>query len=222
MKKEHKYKREEIEMNNSMKEHWNEIYTWLETDELGWYEEIPESSIKLLSRCNINKNDSILDIGAGSSTFIDYLINQGYKNIIAADISEKAFDKLKKRLGEKASLVRWIVDDITQPIQIQNLRDIVVWHDRALLHFLLLPEEQRKYLSLLKKIIKNNGYIIIAAFSLKGAKKCSGLDVKNYDHNMLVEFLGEDFNLIEYFGYIYHMTSGEPRPYIYALFQKIH
>ena len=208
-------------MNISMKEHWNEIYEALDADELSWYEEIPEPSIKLLSKCHINKDEPILDVGAGASTFIDYLINNGFRNIIAADISEVALNKLKERLGkEKASLVRWIVDDITAPDHIQDLREIAVWHDRAVLHFLLEENEQRIYLTTLKKVIKKGGYVIIAAFSLKGAKKCSGLDVKNYDQNMLEKFLGEDFTLLEYFDHTYYMPSGKQRPYIYALFQK--
>ncbi len=37
-------------MNTSMKEHWNEIYSALDVDELTWYEEIPEPSINLLSK----------------------------------------------------------------------------------------------------------------------------------------------------------------------------
>ncbi len=208
-------------MNNSTKEHWNEIYEALDADELTWYEEIPESSIKLLSECHINKDESILDAGAGASTFIDYLINQGYSNIIATDISEIALNKIKERLGkEKASLVRWIVDDITQPAHIQNLRDIAVWHDRAVLHFLLEENQQQMYLSTLKKVVKKGGYVIIAAFSLKGAKKCSGLEVKNYDQNLLAEFLGKDFNLLDYFDYTHYMPSGQPRPYVYTLFQR--
>jgi cyclopropane fatty-acyl-phospholipid synthase-like methyltransferase len=204
-----------------MKEHWNEIYEALDADELTWYEEIPEASIKLLSECHINKDESILDVGAGASTFIDYLINQGYSNIIATDISEIALNKLKERLGnEKASPVRWIVDDITQPAHIQNLRDIAVWHDRAVLHFLLKENQQQMYLSTLKEVIKKDGYVIIAAFSLKGAKKCSGLNVKNYDQNMLAEFLGKDFSLLDYFDYTHYMPSREPRPYVYTLFQR--
>jgi ubiquinone/menaquinone biosynthesis C-methylase UbiE len=160
-------------------------------------------------------------VGAGASTFIDYLINQGYSNIIATDISEIALNKLKERLGnEKASPVRWIVDDITQPAHIQNLRDIAVWHDRAVLHFLLEENQRQMYLSTLKKVIKKDGYVIIAAFSLKGAKKCSGLNVKNYDQNMLAEFLGKDFSLLDYFDYTHYMPSREPRPYVYALFQR--
>jgi len=75
-----------------------------------WYEEIPQPSIRLLSKCHINKDESILDVGAGASTFIDYLVNQGFKNIIAVDISEIALNKSKERLGEeKASSVRWLV-----------------------------------------------------------------------------------------------------------------
>jgi cyclopropane fatty-acyl-phospholipid synthase-like methyltransferase len=208
-------------MDISMKEHWNEIYDALDADELTWYEEMPEASIKLLSKCHINKDEPILDVGSGASTFVDYLINQGFRNIIAIDISEIALNKLKERLGEeKASSVRWIVDDITQPIHIQNLRNIAVWHDRAVLHFLLEEQQQHMYLSTLKKVIKKDGYVIIAAFSLKGAKKCTGLNVKNYDQNMLAKFLGEDFTMLEYFDYTYHTPSGMPRPYVYALFQK--
>ncbi len=208
-------------MNSSMKEHWDEIYEALDADELTWYEEIPESSIKLLSECHINKDESILDVGAGASTFIDYLINQGFTNIIATDISEIALNKIKERLGkEKASQIRWIIDDITQPVNIQNLRDIAVWHDRAVLHFLLEENQQQMYLSTLKRVVKKGGYVIIAAFSLKGAKRCSGLNVKNYDQNMLAEFLGKDFSLLEYFDYIHYMPSREPRPYVYTLFQR--
>ncbi|MCE8429771.1 MAG: class I SAM-dependent methyltransferase [Candidatus Methanoperedens sp.] len=208
-------------MNPSLKEHWDEIYEALDVDELTWYEEMPEPSIRLLSKCQINKDESILDVGAGASTFIDYLLNQGFKNIIAADISEIALNKIKERLGkEKASSVRWIVDDITEPVHIPDLRDIAVWHDRAVLHFLLEEKQQKVYLSTLKKVLKNKGYVIIAAFSLKGAKKCTGLDVKNYDQDLLAEFLGEDFKLLEYFDHTYYMPSGVPRQYIYTLFQK--
>ena len=208
-------------MNISMKEHWNEIYDALDIDELPWQEEIPEPSIKLLSKCHINKDEPILDVGAGASTFVDYLINQGFSNINATDISEIALNKIKERLGqEKASSVKWIVDDITQPIYIQNIRDIAVWHDRAVLHFLLEESQQQMYLSTLKKVVKKGGYVIIAAFSLEGAKKCSGLEVKNYDQNLLAKFLGEDFHLLEYFAYIFSMRSGNVRPYIYTLFQR--
>ncbi len=208
-------------MNNSMRGHWNDVYSSKDVNQLGWYEETPAQCLELLSKCNVTKDMTILDVGTGASTFIDCLIEKGFTNIIATDISEMALSKLKERLGkQKASLVRWIVDDITKPVHIQNLGGIDIWHDRAVLHFLVKDDDRNAYLSTLKKVVKKNGYVIIATFSLKGARKCSGLDIRNYDENLLAELLGEDFKLIEYFDYLYHMPSGEARPYIYTLFQR--
>jgi len=208
-------------MNNAMKEHWNKIYSSNDIRGLGWYEETPAPSIKLLSKCDIGKEAAILDVGAGATTLIDYLISDGYTNITAADISEAAIGKLKERLGEeKSALVKWIVDDISQPEHISQLRDVALWHDRAVLHFLLEESQRQTYFSTLKKVVKKDGYAIIAAFSMAGAKKCSGLDVVNYDCNMLSERLGDNFELIEAFDYVYHTPSGNARPYIYTLFRK--
>jgi len=209
-------------MANSMKKHWNSVYTSREVCKLGWYEESPVPSLKLISKSNIKKDEIVLDVGAGATTLIDNLIKQGYKNIVTVDISEVALNRLKERLGEeKVSLIKWIVDDITQPIHIDKLENIALWHDRAVLHFLVEEKQQQMYLNTLKKIVRKGGNVIIAAFSLKGAKKCSGLDIKNYDQNILAKFLGEEFDLIEYFDHTYKMPSGELRPYIYTLFKRI-
>jgi ubiquinone/menaquinone biosynthesis C-methylase UbiE len=208
-------------MANSMKEHWDRVYISREVCKLGWYEETPTPSLMMISKADIKKDESILDVGAGATTLIDNLIELGYRNIVAVDISAVALDNLKKRLGErKALLIKWIVDDITRPVHIIKLQDVTLWHDRAVLHFLLEEDQRQMYLNTLKKTVKRGGNVIIAAFSLKGAKKCSGLDVKNYDQEMLAGFLGKDFDLIEYFDYVYKMPSGDLRPYIYTLFKR--
>ncbi|MFC1506028.1 methyltransferase domain-containing protein [Thermoproteota archaeon] len=208
-------------MDNKIKEHWNEVYESTEVKTLGWYEDKPTLCLRLLAKCNIEKSDPVLDVGAGASTFIDCLLDEEYANIIATDISEEALNKLKERLGvRKASKVKWIVDDISKPAYVYKLENIAVWHDRAVLHFLLEKDQIQTYFSTLKKIVRNGGYVLIAAFSLKGAKKCSGLDVKNYDSNMLIENLGEEFHLIEALDHDYRMPSGDIRPYIYTLFQR--
>ncbi len=202
------------------KEHWNGVYDSKEVTQLGWYEESPKNSLELIEKCNISKDDKILDVGAGASTLTDNLIKRGYKKIIATDISEEALRKLKERLGEEASLVTFIVDDLTQPKHLNELKDIAIWHDRAVLHFLTEEDERKAYLSTLLQVVRTGGYVIIAAFSLEGAPKCSGLDVRRYDQKMLQEFLGGEFKLIEHFDYLYHMPSGDTRQYIYTLFQK--
>lgn len=49
---------------------------------------------------------------------------------------------------------------------------------------------------------------------------CSGLPVRRYDAKMLEEFLGDDFTLLDHFDHVHYMPSGDPRPYVYTLFQK--
>ena len=204
-----------------LEDHWNRIYSTNPVPTLGWYEPTPEPSLKLLEKCGLGIEDPILDIGAGASTFMDCLIDKGFQNLYALDISEIALDKLKTRLGEeKASRVSWIVEDVNQATRLTKLSQVALWHDRALLHFLIEEERQQAYKRALLNTIRQGGYAMIAAFSLQGANQCSGLAVHNYDQNSLAEFLGESFALIEYIDYLYTMPSGDFRPYVYTLFQR--
>ncbi len=204
----------------SFQEHWNRVYGSSEIEKLGWWETVPEKSLELIRRCKLDQDDCILDVGTGASTLIDRLLEQGFRNIIASDISEKALDALKKRLGpEKASRVTWLVDDVTRPQHLHRLREVSLWHDRAVLHFLTEEPQRQAYLNTLRTVLKTGGQVIIAAFHLTGADKCSGLPIYKYDENRLAAFLGEKFSLEEYFQYTYTTPSGAPRPYIYTRFR---
>ncbi len=206
----------------SLIEHWNQIYASKPVQSLSWYEAKPEPSLRLLEKCGLGIKDPILDVGAGASTFIDCLIEKGFQNLYAADISTIALEELKTRLGEeKASRVSWIVDDVTRPSRLAQLSNIALWHDRALLHFLTEEEHRQTYKALLEKVLRPGGCVIIAAFSLRGAQQCSGLPVHNYDQNSIAEFLGQGFELKESFDHLYTMPSGDLRPYIYTLFQRL-
>jgi hypothetical protein len=65
-----------------------------------------------------------------------------------------------------------------------------------------------------------NGFVLIAVFSLDGAKKCCGLDLRRYNLEMLQQGLGKPFKLIHSFNSIHINPYGDQRPYIYTLFQK--
>jgi len=212
---------EKEEMDRSTQEHWDRIYSSSAVQRLGWYEENPTLSLEMIARCAIDKNDSILDVGSGATTLVDFLIQQNYRSIFALDISAVAQEQLRSRLGSKrAAPVQWLIDDITKPTTVLDLKDIAIWHDRALLHFLITAEQRQAYLSVLKKVIRDEGYVIIATFAQNGASKCSGLAVKRYDQQSLAAFLGAEFALIESVEYDYQMPSGPIRPYVYGRFQK--
>lgn len=51
----------------------------------------------------------LLDAGSGATTLIDALLDRGYANLIAVDISEVALERLHARLDTKeAAQVQWI------------------------------------------------------------------------------------------------------------------
>jgi SAM-dependent methyltransferase len=210
-----------IKKNLDYTEHWNNVYSKSEINKLGWYEESPNPSLELIKKCNLKKDAVILDVGSGVTTLIEKLLEQGYNNIIATDISKVALDKAKERVkAEEAKLIKWIVDDITNPEYLIQPGTIDLWHDRTVLHFLTEENQKEGYISTLKGLVKVGGFVIIAVFSLEGAKKCSGLDVVNYDHTMISQFLGDNFELMEHFPYLYIQPSGGERPYVYTLFRR--
>jgi SAM-dependent methyltransferase len=203
------------------KSHWNKAFDRTEVNKLGWYEANPEKSLKLIETCNFKKDAVLLNVGVGATTLIDDLVKSGYENIIANDLSSSALDKLKERLGNDCNKVKWIEDDLTNPTELNNLKDIDLWHDRAVLHFFNDKKDQDSYFNLINKVVKIGGFAIIAAFHLNGAEKCCGLPVHRYDEHMIKEKLGNHFELIESFDYTFTNPSGDPREYIYTLFKRI-
>ncbi|MBE9489768.1 MAG: class I SAM-dependent methyltransferase [Bacteroidetes bacterium] len=204
-----------------LKKHWNKAYSNNDITKLGWYEEDPNPSLQLIQKCKFSQDARLLNVGVGASSLIDELVNLGYKNVIASDISDAALEKLQARLGIKKDKVQWIVDDLTNPAKLSEIDAVDLWHDRAVLHFFTEEKDQDRYFSLLKRKVKQNGFVLISTFNTEGATKCSGLQVHRYNKSMLVDKLGANFKLVEYFNYTYTMPSGDTRPYIYTIFKRI-
>lgn len=209
-------------MDNSqnLKTHWNTAYN-KDDHQLGWFESNPEQTMQLVAKCHLNKNATILNVGVGTTTLIDTLLDQGYTNLIANDLSDLALQKLKERIKKSHHYnLNCITDDLTNPSKLQQLKNIDLWIDRAVLHFFLKDEEQKTYFNLIKKVISKNGFVLIAVFALDGAEKCCGLDLKRYNPEMLQQHLGNNFKLIDSFNHTFINPFGGERPYIYTLFQK--
>jgi trans-aconitate methyltransferase len=157
-------------MKYNTKEHWDDIYQTKNSNETSWYQEKPQTSLDLIAEVNLNKDSMIIDIGAGDSRLVDNLLDIGYRNITVLDVSSKALEKTKKRLGNKADFVKWIVSDLRE-FETDDRYDL--WHDRAVLHFLTSKKDISRYVELVRKFLKPKGYLIISTFSVKGPKKTS-------------------------------------------------
>lgn len=181
-------------MNNSdtdKKQHWETVFDTKQPNEVSWTQDIPQTSLDFIHSFNLPKSASIIDIGGGDSKLVDFLLDEGFENVTVLDISEKALERAKQRLGDKANRVKWIVSDVTE---FNPDTHYDVWHDRAAFHFLTTPDQVEKYLSAARKGVK--GYLAIGTFSENGPKKCSGLDIKQYSEETLQAQLLKGFTKI--------------------------
>ncbi len=162
------------------KNHWENVYSTKQPNEVSWTQEVPATSLKIINSFNLDKSAAIIDVGGGDSKLVDFLLSDGYTNITVLDISGEALERAKKRLGTKANNVKWIETDITA---FEPTEQYVVWHDRAAFHFLTTPEQITNYVNRASNWV--TGYIAIGTFSENGPKKCSGLDITQYSEDKL-------------------------------------
>ncbi len=170
---------------NSKQDHWQTIYETKTPQEVSWTQAKPQTSLDFIASFNLEKTAKIIDIGAGESLLVDFLLEDGFMDITVLDISSKALEKAKKRVEEKfrqkADYVTWIVSDITE---FEPKTTFDLWHDRATFHFLTKESDISKYIKTAEKYVSKN--LIMATFSKEGAKKCSGLQICQYNEESLV------------------------------------
>ena len=158
------------------------VFTTKQETEVSWFQPYPKTSIEFVKLFNLPFDANIIDIGGGDSHFVDALLEEGYQNIWVLDISENALSRAKKRLGEKANKVNWVVSDIIDFIPTVTYD---FWHDRAAFHFLTTEENINKYVGIAEKGIKTNGILVLGTFSETGPTKCSGLEIKQYSETSM-------------------------------------
>jgi SAM-dependent methyltransferase len=201
------------------KEHWEQIYSTRRTENLGWFAPHLEASLSWIKDAKLILNAPIIDVGGGASTLVDDLLDLGHQSITVLDISTKALTSVKARLGKKAELVTWIVEDISNaqhlPIHYYEL-----WHDRAVFHFLTELEQQRKYRDNLLTALKPGGHLIIGTFTTEAPPKCSGLPVRRYTPNELESTLGAEFELKRHRKALHITPGGVEQMYLYCYFHR--
>ena len=178
-------------MNSISKAHWEAVYETKSPNEVSWTQQVPKISLDLIHALPLNKSAKIIDVGGGDSKLVDYLSAAGFENITVLDISHKALERAKQRLGNKAEKVNWIVCDITDFIPTTSYD---LWHDRATFHFFTTKQQIDKYKNIVKKAV--SGYSIIGVFSENGPLKCSGLEIKQYNETQLSSLFKDHFEKI--------------------------
>lgn len=176
------------------KEHWENVFSTKTEKEVSWYQQYPEVSVDFIQQFQLPLDAKIIDIGGGDSYLIDALLSLGYTNLTLLDISSKAIERIKSRLGATASKVTFIVSDI---LDFNPTVTFDLWHDRASFHFLTAENQIAKYAELVGSAIANDGNLVLGTFSKNGPKKCSGLDITQYSEASLIDVFKDHFEFIE-------------------------
>ena len=115
-------------------------------------------------------------------------------------------------------MVNWVVQDVTE-FQSQEKYDC--WHDRATFHFLTSQDQISKYASLAKQYIKPNGVMVIGTFSKNGPKKCSGLQISQYNEDEMSLAFSDGFKKLTCIAKDHDTPFKTKQSFIYCSFQRI-
>jgi SAM-dependent methyltransferase len=196
------------------KSHWERVYGTKAPDAVSWYAPHLNESLDYIRRTGVGAEASIIDVGGGESTLVDDLLDAGFRHLTVLDISEKALEVCRTRLGARAAGVTWLPADVLAhdfaPLSFD------VWHDRAVFHFLTTDEQRRRYVAQVLKALKPGGYAIVGTFGPEGPTQCSGLPVARYSSDELHDEFGSPFRLVDQTTSVHTTPWGSTQQFVYC------
>jgi hypothetical protein len=148
--------------------------------------------LELIETLAIERGAAVVDVGGGASNLVDHLIERGFSDLSVLDVSRAGLAEGRRRLEAEAPVV-WLCEDLLvwRPARRSDL-----WHDRAVFHFLVSPDERDTYLRTLRSAVGGDGFVVLGTFAADGPPRCSGLPVARYSVADLTELLGPRFELL--------------------------
>lgn len=197
------------------KSHWERIYSTKLPTQVSWYQPHALRSLDLIRRVSPPPNGAIIDVGGGTSTLIDDLLEAGYHDLTVLDLSATALAETRTRVGTQASTVRWIEADILEHPLPHGAYS--VWHDRAVFHFLTALADRADYVAQVRRAVRSGGFVLVATFADDGPTRCSGLEVHRYSPEALHAEFGAPFRLIASEREEHITPAGVVQAFVYCL-----
>lgn len=197
--------------------HWDQIFRDKPDDTLGWYESDVSYTLDFFPPDLLTEPQTIFIAGAGTSQLVDGLLAIGHR-LILNDISVEALAKLRQRIGNQDN-VTWLPADLSKALP-EDAPPVDIWIDRAVLHFLIEEQAIEQYFASLYRLVKKDGYVLLAEFSEHGVERCAGLPVRRYSLADMNARMVPAFTLKKHGHYDYVTPAGGQRPYLYALYQR--
>lgn len=213
----------EVNQNRKMeefdrKQHWENIYQTKQPEEVSWFQSVPTPSLDFVKYFDLPKTAKIIDFGGGDSFLVDHLLDMGYLDITVLDISEVAIQRAKQRLGGRAAKVKWVVQDASTFVPTKRYD---FWHDRAAFHFLTDEREIEHYVNAAHNGITQGGILVIGTFSEQGAKKCSGIEIRQYSEGSMDNRLKKYFEKVRCIAVDHATPFNTVQNFIFCSFRRL-
>lgn len=191
--------------------HWNERYETIGETDVSWFEPEPTVSLEVLDRMRVKPADSVIDVGGGASRLVDALLRRGHTDVTVLDVADTALSVARERVGEIVG-VEWVATDLLTWHPDRRRR---VWHDRAVLHFLVDDADRGAYLSVLRATLEPGGVFAIGVFAADGPETCSGLPVRRWTIEELGAWLvtEADADVVLSRRHVHHTPTGGAQPF---------
>lgn len=203
-------------MSASTPGHWDAAYAAGDTTR-GWYQSQATMSLRLIAATGLPASASIVDVGAGASVLADDLLDEGYSDLTCVDHSPIGLQVARDRLGARAASVDWIVADL---LTWEPPRAYDIWHDRAVLHFLLDDADVAAYRRTLLAGTHSGSWLVLGVFGPEGPQMCAGLPVRRYDDARVDALLGSDFTRAERVVVDHVRPDGDTQQYLWTLARR--
>ncbi|HMI55515.1 MAG TPA: class I SAM-dependent methyltransferase [Gemmatimonadaceae bacterium] len=200
------------------KKHWEKIYQTKDVHTVSWFQSEAAESLDLITRFVPDRSAPIIDVGGGASVLVDDLLESGYSDLTVLDIAESALEISRQRLGRDAAKVKWIAAD-ARDAPLGELA-YVVWHDRAVFHFLTDAADRQSYVAQVLRAVRPGGYVLIATFAEDGPATCSGLPVVRYSAESLHSEFGSAFRVVTSAHEDHHTPAGREQAFLYCLCRR--
>ena len=201
----------------STQAHWETSYRTKPADQRSWSTDA-DTSLRLITRHVPASSAGVVDVGGGASPLAQRLVTHGYSDVTVVDVSQTAIDEAIAGAGAmSADLVTWVCADVRSW---QPGRTFDVWHDRAVLHFLIASQDRDAYAKLVTQSLNPLGILILASFAEDGPESCSGLPVMRATHDQLSELFGGHFDRLEVFREVHHTPWGSEQPFNWLVMRR--
>lgn len=196
--------------------HWNQTYQH-GAETRSWFQMEAAQSLHMIDLAGAGRDDAIIDVGGGASTLVDGLLARGYTDLAVLDVSPIALDVARSRLGQAARAVTWLCLDL---LSWAPQRTYVIWHDRAVFHFLTDQPDRAQYLRTLGQATTPGSRAVFGCFAPDGPDHCSGLPVARYDPESLIASLGGGWKTIAVDREEHRTPNGSVQPFTWAAFRR--